>query len=752
MGPSVSATAAATCIIVTAEMGDPRRLASLAILLICLPGLPCVISYGALLNATSETDLVQVELLRPVGDDDIEIRPNGKSWVFLEARIVFAHAAFVDARNCSVRASINGTFSGSVLLREGFATDNEQLITSDGPTSLKVAIVLQPPDADDCCFFIVRCSCPSFVSGFRDSVVSETFVFYSVSDAVNTVAFAADRERSFAAAKASKSCTLCDTLFAVPAVSVDPCYPVLVVYPPPDHAFVLPGEEIRLEYQVNTSETSWVALRIHPYMFYKGSLDFYPEGYVVFNSTKAHVLLHQTDIPAFLGAALRSTVVQFSFLTSQGKAGVPSTPQRGCQVAFLQRFFTLVHHITVYRPQTGRIFDRGSDVNLHIHYGVPRITLDTGASLSAGIVLMDASRQAACFAPSHLELNWDIRTFALQESSLQVAPIPSHLGAEAVQARYQAFRMSPGELADDAARKACSSALGSSASRAESDDWTQAETALGMRLRKSRLVGQCTEKLFHAIAHFLDCESANEQVDWGTNASSVQLTSVLLNELSLTPDPDGLLQCNYGQCGYSEMQLLVRIGKGAEEEGKLFQDGLFRKARFEFIMKSRSEEVLAHERLDLVFSPVVQTSHSSHKLFPAHHICEAGFYNVRLNFTILPESPERTLTRVYVNGHLLAESDSRRLAVLLFSLRAGTYNLEIRLLDDRLRLLQSVSFPNDQEPQRKLLVMPSHFPDADAQEACVDQWREQNVRSMDEPGAVLMVDASTTLPWGSGRS
>jgi hypothetical protein len=359
------------------------------------------------------------------------------------------------------------------------------------------------------------------------------------------------------------------------------------------------------------------------------------------------------------------------------------------------------------------------------------------------MVLMDASRQAACFAPSHLELNWDIRTFALQESSLQVAPIPIHLGAEAGQARSQAFRMSPGELADDAARKACSSALGSSAS----DDWTQAETALGMRLRKSRLVGQCTEKLFHAIAHFLDCESANEQVDWGTNASSVQLTSVLLNKLSLTPDPDGLLQCNYGQCGYSEMQLLVRIGKGAEEEGQLFQDGLFRKARFEFLMKSRSEEVLAHERLDLVFSPVVETSHSSHELFPAHHICEAGFYNVRLNFTILPESPERTLTRVYVNGHLLAESDSRRLAVLLFSLRAGTYNLEIRLLDDRLRLLQSVAFPNDPEPQRKLLVMPSHFPDADVQEACVDQWREQNVRSMHEPGAVLMVDASTTLPW-----
>ena len=108
-------------------MGDPRQLASFAILLICLPGLPCVISDGALrfklLNATSETDLVQVELLRPLGDDDIEIRPNGKSLVFLEARIVFAHAAFVDARNCSVRASINGTFSGSVHLREGFATD-----------------------------------------------------------------------------------------------------------------------------------------------------------------------------------------------------------------------------------------------------------------------------------------------------------------------------------------------------------------------------------------------------------------------------------------------------------------------------------------------------------------------------------------------------------------------------------------------------------------------------------------------------
>jgi hypothetical protein len=145
----------------------------------------------------------------------------------------------------------------------------------------------------------------------------------------------------------------------------------------------------------------------------------------------------------------------------------------------------LVHHITVYRPQTGQIFDLGVGVNFHIHFGLPRATVDTGASLWIQQAVIDtASRQAACAAPSHLDLKWDIRTFELHESSL--APIPSPSGAESGEAGSRTIRMSPGELADDAARKACSSALGPSGS----EDWSQAETALGMLLRKSRSVGQ----------------------------------------------------------------------------------------------------------------------------------------------------------------------------------------------------------------------------------------------------------------------
>ena len=80
---------------------------------------------------------------------------------------------------------------------------------------------------------------------------------------------------------------------------------------------------------------------------------------MVFNTTINHIILHAEDLPVFLSASSSTTVVQFSFLTSSGFSGVPTTDLESyhsddpClseqrRPRPYQQFVTMVHTVSAF--------------------------------------------------------------------------------------------------------------------------------------------------------------------------------------------------------------------------------------------------------------------------------------------------------------------------------------------------------------------------------------------------------------------
>ena len=130
--------------------------------------------------------MISVEILEPVEGDDggNVLLPDGAIEVPVVARVVVPTA---EAHNCSFRISLNDIVDrqASAIAKEGHVNVNSGVAEWISPNSfyLRPRTVLLPgslplmSENDNCCEFVVRCSC--FVSDERDEVVGEASVLYS---------------------------------------------------------------------------------------------------------------------------------------------------------------------------------------------------------------------------------------------------------------------------------------------------------------------------------------------------------------------------------------------------------------------------------------------------------------------------------------------------------------------------------------------------------------------------------------------